>query len=959
MGSLRASEFGPAIPLRAGGEPWVITKLRVTDCRATRGFVGAPVDGTTKSGSWDGKLWEYHMPDCGTGVEYSYMHGDGLHITFADNAGFNAVLVRGGIKARLLRDVQKYDQPSTGQLVCEFPGQATTSRAWFDSPVKTNKVSFFDVGDGLIADVSFFRVRRVAEELNASAEPLPTAEPKTNDKSLALTSAPFAQETSLAAIGVEFDLDENPSGTNLTISVLDPLNPRLELHGADYVVSGNGHVRIVCNFADQVIPVGTTLSLSITSDRLARINHLTLQQYRIPKERAIVEALEHRKFLLHALYTPVCEARPWNAWNFPGDDAKYFSAPPNPDPTQERLRFWVHEIVATLQQCRDLDPQGKDPIVRQYYQWIYRKILKKSPGGTPAFDVHYDHVEGVPEWASLVHQAWMQARQVPQWWIDHRMTPDGEFGGLVGDDTDMYGNYAPFPMLERDGVGGKVLDAAARIAELAEKENLEQGVNKVSMDPLHAYEEGMNLESELAYWNYGDPVYLERCMNAARSTERMTVLTDKGHRHFRNNDEGVKDIATPGPLEGEHGTHCLMWHPTFVVAWYNHNPLAIKWLSEWADGWLDHMKPGDYGAAVKLPEDVTTKTDPIPFTGGWGMTGSTFMFLSDITGDPRFIRPYLEYFNTTGKNTGIHLAEILQMGMLPDPEKTVATVKGTTDAVLYATPNDGPWNAPLYAAGDIQPFINALKKDIEELQRFPYMYTQVECFTDRVFLYPIINPSIAYTGGYTTRNKLNLTYAITWNGFGTDYAALVTSATGQHLKVLLCNLSDKPITGSGRLWRLEQGKYELNFGPEKSESARKETINVIKGTDVTITLPSKTVQVLELKQLRKTQAMYDRADLALSARELKLEGGKLTGVAHNIGSKGVEDVVIALVNKDGEAIQTKHLGRLDAPVDLIPKRVAFEFDALPADARGASVVLDPEQSVPEIFKGNNRAALSN
>ena len=41
----------------------------------------------------------------------------------------------------------------------------------------------------------------------------------------------------------------------------------------------------------------------------------------------------------------------------------------------------------------------------------------------------------------------MQAREVPRWWIEHRMTPDGEFGGEVNDDTDMYGNYAPFPML--------------------------------------------------------------------------------------------------------------------------------------------------------------------------------------------------------------------------------------------------------------------------------------------------------------------------------------------------------------------------------------------------------------------------------------------------------------------------------------------------------------------------------
>src|SRR5438067_512800 len=85
------------IPISSGAQPWLVTKIRVTDCRAVRGFTGAPVDGTEKSASWDGKVWEYPMPDCGAGVGYGYNGGDGLHITLADDKGFNAVLVRGGI----------------------------------------------------------------------------------------------------------------------------------------------------------------------------------------------------------------------------------------------------------------------------------------------------------------------------------------------------------------------------------------------------------------------------------------------------------------------------------------------------------------------------------------------------------------------------------------------------------------------------------------------------------------------------------------------------------------------------------------------------------------------------------------------------------------------------------------------------------------------------------------------
>jgi hypothetical protein len=499
----RAADQGPAIPIAPGDQPTVVTKLRVTDCRAVRGFIGAPVDGSLKSASWDGKTWEYPTRGAGAGVGYGYHNGDGLHLTFADDEGFNAVLVRGGIKAKLLHDVHQYDDPSTGQLVHEFPGgHATSSHAWFPTPVRTAHVSFFDVSDGFVADCSFFRTHHDLANLS-SADVIP------------LTADPLPSETPLAAIGVSFGA---PNQTPVTISIKDPLNPRLELFGADFITTAAGPVHIICDFPDQIVPAGTKLDVTVTLKDAAAPKDLKLTQYRIPRAAALPEAFEHRKFLLHALYSPISEPRPWNTWNFPGDDERYFAKPTLGDPLQDRLRPFVREIVMTLDQCRALDPEGKDPVVRQMNEWMHRKMLAKSPGGLPPFPTKFDHADGIPEWASLVHQAWMQAREIPRWWIEHRQTPNGELGGEVGDDTDMFQNYAPFPMLERDGAGGICLAAADRLAELADHDNLVNGINKQSMDPLHAYEEGMNQEALMAYWNYGDPVYLERCLAAARST---------------------------------------------------------------------------------------------------------------------------------------------------------------------------------------------------------------------------------------------------------------------------------------------------------------------------------------------------------------------------------------------------------------------------------------------------------
>src|SRR5687767_4473946 len=154
-GHAAASARDARIPLPPGEEPTVVTKVRVTDCRAVRGFIGAPVDGSIESGAWDGKMWEYPMRKGGVGVQYTYLNADGLHLTLADDEGFNAVVVRGGARAKLIRDVRQYDKPDSGQLVHDFPGAAGgkvsadggtgTSRAWFDERVRTRKVSFVNV----------------------------------------------------------------------------------------------------------------------------------------------------------------------------------------------------------------------------------------------------------------------------------------------------------------------------------------------------------------------------------------------------------------------------------------------------------------------------------------------------------------------------------------------------------------------------------------------------------------------------------------------------------------------------------------------------------------------------------------------------------------------------------------------------------------------------------------------
>ena len=98
--------------------------------------------------------------------------------------------------------------------------------------------------------------------------------------------------------------------------------------------------------------------------------------------------------------------------------------------------------------------------------------------------------------------------------------------------------------------------------------------------------------------------------------------------------------------------------------------------------------------------------------------------------------------------------------------------------------------------GDKQPMIDALRGDISWMQRFNYMMTGAEQFTDRIFLEQLVNATVCYTGGYATRNKDEQRPACSWEGLGTDFAALVLTGRKDHFKAIVYNFSDQPLTGS-------------------------------------------------------------------------------------------------------------------------------------------------------------------
>jgi hypothetical protein len=66
---------------------------------------------------------------------------------------------------------------------------------------------------------------------------------------------------------------------------------------------------------------------------------------------------------------------------------------------------------------------------------------------------------------------------------------------------------------------------------------------------------------------------------------------------------------------------------------------------------------------------------------------------------------------------------------------------------------------------------------------------------------------------------------------------------------------------------------------------------------------------------------------------------------------------VALVDASGATVKKISLGKLDAPLDLMARRVDFKLEGVPAERAGWRVVLDPDNAVPEITESNNSVLL--
>ncbi len=610
--------------------------------------------------------------------------------------------------------------------------------------------------------------------------------------------------------------------------------------------------------------------------------------------------------------------------------------------------------------------------------------------------------KGAPPWAAEIYEAYNRELDLGEWWIKNRQFPNGSLGGGWGDDVEILRSLGAF--------AGVCPDASPLL--LQGVRNVADGVwNSGSIDRKAGYFAEVDDTEHSGEWtadtlptmiqlDYGNPVYVERAMKTGKLMRDVWMdYTTSGHRLMRSNYLGATGV-------GHHGTtndsriNFRPAAPARAVLWYNNLPPLQKIFLEWADAWwtasmsTDRGKPkgiipqeigfpsGQIGGE-RSPSWYEAEQLPGTMNSDWEGLGyqfylaDLFVIAYEITGDAKYLEPLrLE-------------AEFVQRHLPAKVRDSVYVKQGQLHASLYEglKPGSNEWVAAKLAtwppqwealqrklfgdSSEAKPQAARLEEaatmaayENENIRRrWPHVTT--ECIaTDRMYFHGMKNATRLMTG-YVDVGQGAL---VSYRGLGRDFAAVLLQADAATLRVVLFNMDDKPKDAGLSPWLLKPGdEFELTLGPDENNDGRPDSVTEKRkfrleslAQDIPFRIAGRSALAVEIRRVlegsKKTPLMVD---LALTAADIEFRGefAKIDVTVHNIGAAGARNVTVALLDEQQKEIGRQTIPNLAPPLDLNPQvvRVGFPFDLTKAVNRKFTVIVDPDNTVREITKGNNRA----
>ncbi|MCX6134886.1 MAG: hypothetical protein NTU47_13825 [Ignavibacteriales bacterium] len=586
---------------------------------------------------------------------------------------------------------------------------------------------------------------------------------------------------------------------------------------------------------------------------------------------------------------------------------------------------------------------------------------------------------GVPEWAELQRIAVSQLKDVIHYWSEARQAEDGEFGGKYDDDVEMM-RWWPFA---RVGVDDSITLAGMKrlVDGMWNSSWIENGWSKKVRDVEHSSEPVADTQPMMIGFDYGNPVYVERCMQSLKlAMELWTGKNAYGHRHFKSTWYSSTEVDTEKPKDCDVSYNTRTVKAIRWLAWYNRHPEALKFLKEWGDAWLEDCMRTDKGkpkgivpAAIRFSDDaIGGHADnwhhPGMYWNYYDYHGATDMLMEFMTNyqlfhDPKYLQPIEMSLELVKKHQGLRevpketgseewaaymmmrsggfwdVAELWRLATSNTKYDDLLRQKGSAYIKFRLTSDDQ------YLRDEL----TAMLKDARE--NLPLITTE-GYFTDRIEIRNLRDREDRGAGvlesmylGAPTVDLFFPFSPIFWSGFDTTFSALVLNASPTGLTAKMFNHAATVQQGRISFLQLSPGRYILTKGIDADHDGTFETVTHTETLDIAqrnFSLPVSSApgkeELLVVKQLAgAAQPETAMCDLAVTASELRVVKKSVSEVevtlpVHNIGTLGAANVLVELMSHGAalKVLSRTTVAKIDAPLDMVPKsqRVSFTLPAL-------------------------------
>ena len=647
--------------------------------------------------------------------------------------------------------------------------------------------------------------------------------------------------------------------------------------------------------------------------------------------------------------------------------------------------------------------------LRPYYPDL--RLLRMYSGerlfsaGLDTTDVYSE----APLWAKKANLAMKQLKEIIRYWVERRQSSNGEFGGKYDDDVEML-RWWPVAILASNDA--TALQGMKKLVNGVWNSGwITNGYSTKVRDVEHSAEPVSDTQPMMIGLDYGNPVYVERCMESIKGLYGLwTGVNAFGHRHFKSSWYSYNRMDTEPPKDCDVEMNTQTVKAARWLAWYNRHPVAMKFMREWTDAWLEDCKRTDKGkpygivpAAVRYGDDaIGGHADnwhhPGMFWSYYDFQGGTrmlhqFLAAYELTGDAKYLEPIEVAVRIASKYSPdqVRQAEIgseaWAAGIFLSTENFPAVVEKWWMFTRGETGKDfvfrcGSDFVKFQMTGDRKHLVNGCQRILDGILFNRELITTEGYFTDRIEIGNINTRDIgdashleSMYAGSALQECFYPFYSITWEGLGSDFAAAVLKSDPRGVRVLLYNLADSTKKGSAHFWMLAPGTYAFEQGPDINQDGEADTVLYRNTFDVlcrseshAVQLPPRIPQVVEVRQIKNRGGAKELPDLAITQDEWKTVASPRSDTVtiaipvHNIGIQRAMDVQVELRKiEDGKAttVAVQRIPRIDAPLDLNPKQVAVQFHIRTDGVKTCryQIWVDPRNAIREITETNNRVTV--